>query len=385
MTNDLRSLFLLRPDVAFLNHGSFGACPRPVFEVYQEWQLEAELQPVEFHSRRAPDLLRVARQALAEFIGADAVDLVYVTNATVGVNIVARSLDLKPGDEILGTDHEYGACERTWLFLCGKSGAIYRRAAIPTPVTSPEEVIERVLSEVTEKTRVLFISHITSQTGVTFPVTEICRRARELGLITIIDGAHVPGQMALDVTAIGADFYVGNLHKWLCAPKGAAFLWARRDMQPMLEPLVVSWGWEARAPGDSTFIDFHEYSGTRDISAALAVPAAIAFHREHNWEQVQEQCHEMVRASRGEICSILGAEPVCVDRDDLYRQMSAFILPHGMDGFQLKSRLYDEYAVEIPAAMFNDQITLRISVQGYNTWMDIERLMGGLREIMKTL
>lgn len=375
MVTDLRSLFLLRPDVAFLNHGSFGACPRPVFEVYQEWQRQIELQPVEFFIRRAPELLQEARAALAEFIGAETDDLVYVTNATVGVNIVARSLDLKPGDEVLGTDHEYGACERAWRFICGKRAASYRQAAIAAPVSSPEEIVDAILGSVGERTRVLYVSHITSQTGITFPVAEICRRGRELGLITIVDGAHVPGQMPLDLAAIDADYYVGNLHKWLCAPKGAAFLWARREMQSLLEPLVVSWGWEALSPGVSPFIDHHEYGGTRDISASLAVPAAIMFHREHEWPKVQQSCHEMVRAARGEISAILDAEPVCADRDDLYRQMSAFLLPEGMNGDRLKARLYDEHKVEIPVMFFNDRTTLRISIQGYNTWMDVERLL----------
>ncbi len=386
LAEDLRSLFLLRPDVAFLNHGSFGACPRPVFDVYQDLQRRIELQPVEFIARRAPGLLAEARSALGGLLGVAADDLVYVTNATVGVNIVARSLDLGPGDEVLASDHEYGACDRAWRFLCGKSGATYRRVRIPAPVSSPEDVAETLLGAVSERTRVLFLSHITSQTATTFPVAEICRRARQMGLITVIDGAHAPGQLGdLNLSEIDADFYVGNLHKWLCAPKGAAFLHARREVQPMLEPLVVSWGWEAAVPGPSSFIDHHEYMGTRDLSAALAVPAAIEFQREHDWEQVRGRCHEMVRQATPEIASAVRGEPLVADRDDLYGQMMAFLLPQGLDADRLKARLYDEHLVEIPVMPFNDRTTIRISIQGYNTWMDVERLLHGLRILVPEL
>jgi isopenicillin-N epimerase len=382
MSDTLRSLFLLRPDVAFLNHGSFGACPRPVFERYQEWQREMESQPVEFHGRRAPGLMRQARQALGRYLNADPDDLVYVTNATFGVNIVARSLKLEPGDEVLATDHEYGACDRIWNFLCGKSGALYRQARITLPLTTHQAMLDELFAEVTPRTKVLFMSHITSPTALTFPVAEACRRARALGLITVIDGAHIPGQLPLDLEATGADFYTGNCHKWLCAPKGAAFLYARREMQPLLEPLIVSWGYEAIAPGDSTFIDHHEYRGTSDISAPLSVPDAIEFQRLHDWDRVRQRCHEMVRRARREITEAIGAEPVAPDDEGWYAQMSSFILPPGINGDELKRRLYDEHLVEIPFFSWNGREIIRISVQGYNTWEDIERLVEGLKVLV---
>jgi isopenicillin-N epimerase len=380
MSNTLRDLFLIRPDVAFLNHGSFGAAPRAVFEIYQQWQRELESQPVEFLGRRYAGLLREAREALAGFLGASAVDLVYVPNATIGVNIVARSLRLGPGDEVLATDHEYGACDRAWRFLCARSGASYRHAEIPVPVTTHEDMLEALFAQVTPATRVLFMSHITSPTALTFPVAEACRRAREMGIITLIDGAHAPGQIALDLSAVGADFYVGNLHKWLCAPKGAAFLHARSEMQGLLEPLVVSWGWDAINPGDSTFIDHHEYQGTIDISAPLSVPASIAFQREHNWEEVRESCHEIVRQSRPLIAEALGGVPLCPDDDIWYVQMSSFLLPPEIDAFALKDHLYDEHLVEIPAFNWNGRQTMRISIQGYNSWDDVERLLAGIEQ-----
>ncbi|MBN1661062.1 MAG: aminotransferase class V-fold PLP-dependent enzyme, partial [Anaerolineae bacterium] len=247
----IRDLFLLQPDVVFLNHGSFGACPRSVFEVYQRWQLELERQPVEFLGRRAPELMRAARQALGSYLGAEADDLVYVPNATTGLNAVARALPLLPGDEVLATDHEYGALDRTWRFVCARRGARYVNQPVPLPVESAEQVVEAIWGGVTERTRVLFLSHITSPTALILPVEALVRRARSAGILTVIDGAHVPGQTPLDLEALGADFYSGNCHKWLCSPKGAGFLYARREVQNLLEPLVVSWGWQ---PEENTLL-----------------------------------------------------------------------------------------------------------------------------------
>ncbi len=385
MSQNLRSLFLLRPDVTFLNHGSFGACPRPVFEEYGRWQRAIEEQPVEFLGRKAPALLRDARHLLGDYLGCDGNDLVYVINATMGVNIVARSLALGPGDEVLATDHEYGACDRTWKFITAKNGASYRQVRIPVPVSTHEDIVERLFAAVTPSTKVLFISHITSPTALTFPVAEVCRRARELGIITLVDGAHAPGQIPLDLEAVGADFYVGNLHKWLCAPKGAAFLYARRDMQDLLEPLVVSWGWDTIMPGDSRFIDHLQTFGTDDISAVLAVPAAIRFQQEQGWDQVRADCHELVRRARQEIAEIVGGQPLAPDSSLWYAQMSALSLPDEIDGALLQQRLYTEHLVEIPVFSWNGMQTIRISMQGYNGWDDVERLLEALRAVLGSM
>lgn len=374
---NLRDLFLLRPDVVFLNHGSFGACPRPVFETYQAWQLELERQPVAFLGRRFAGLMREARQALAGFVGADTDDLVYVPNATTGLNLVARSLPLEPGDEVLATDHEYGALDRTWHFICAKRGARYIRQPVSTPVTSVQQVVEAIWSGVTHRTRVLFFSHITSPTAFIMPVAELVRRARQAGIITVIDGAHAPGQVPLDLKGLGADFYVGNCHKWMMAPKGSAFVYARPDRQPLLEPLVVSWGWQSETPGPSRFIDEQEYQGTRDIAACLAVPAAIQFMETHDWPAVQRTCHELIRHVRQEITELTGLAPLTPDAPAWFRQMAAFPLP-ACDGETLQRRLYDEFAVEIPIITWNGANLVRISVQGYNTQADLDRLVEAL-------
>src|SRR5262245_16903128 len=211
--------FLLRPEITFLNHGSFGACPRPVFEIFQAWQRELEAQPVEFLGRRISQLLAEARARLASYVGTQADHLVFVPNATYGVNVVARSLELQPGDEVLTTNHEYGAADRAWRFNCARRGVRYISRPIALPAECDEPIADQLWAGVTERTRVIFLSHITSPTALIFPVAEICRRARAAGIMTVVDGAHAPGQIDLDLEGMGVDFYSGNCHKWLCAPK----------------------------------------------------------------------------------------------------------------------------------------------------------------------
>ncbi|HEY4720968.1 MAG TPA: aminotransferase class V-fold PLP-dependent enzyme, partial [Anaerolineae bacterium] len=323
----LREQFLLRPDVVFLNHGSFGACPRPVFEAYQAWQLELERQPVEFIGRRFNDLMCEARESLGVYLGAAADDIVYVPNATTGLNIVAHSLPLEQGDEVLATDHEYGALDRTWRFICAKHSAKYIQRPVPLPIESAEQVVDSIWSGVTPRTRVLFISHITSPTAIIFPVEELVCRARAANIITVVDGAHAPGQIDLNLQALGADFYSGNLHKWLMTPKGSAFLYARPEVQYLVEPLVVSWGWQSDRPGPSRFIDEQEYQGTRDIAAYLAVPAAIQFMHAHDWPQVRQHCHELVRDARARVSALTGLAPVTPDDAAWFMQMASLPLP----------------------------------------------------------
>ncbi len=381
-----RSFSLLRDDVAFLNHGSFGACPRPVFDAYQRWQRELEAEPVELLGRRLDGLLAQARARLGAYLGADADDVVFVPNATHGVNIVARSLiaNLEPGDEVLGTDHEYGAVERTWRFLCGQRGAVYRSQPIPLPLHDPSEVVERFFAGVTERTRVIVVSHITSPTALTFPVAQICRRARERGILSIVDGAHAPGQLDLDLEALGADFYSGNCHKWLCAPKGAGFLYARRERQPLLNPLVVSWGWQARTPGPSPFQDIFGWIGTDDPSAFLSVPAAIDFQTEHDWPRVRAACRRLAAAACERIGALTGLSPMCPDGAEWWTQMCAIPLPASRPatGEELRARLWDDYRVEVPITDWQGWRFVRVSIQAYNTERDVERLVAALSEML---
>jgi isopenicillin-N epimerase len=373
----MRTLFLLHPDIVFLNHGSYGACPRPVFEEYQHWQRVLEQDPVDFFQRRLQGQLAEARAALAAYVGAGVDDLVYVPNTTYGINAVARSLRLQHGDEVLLSNHEYGAIDRAWRFVCGRRGARLRRQTLELPVTTVAAAIEQIWSGVTPQTRVICLSHISSATALILPVAEICRRARAAGIITVIDGAHVPGQIPLDVSAIGADFYVGNCHKWLCAPKGAAFLYVRPEYQAALDPLVVSWGWQSENPGPSQFIDYFEYQGTNDLAAYLSVPAAIAFQDRHNWPAQRADCHELLRDARQRILNLTGLEPIAPDSSDWWMQMCALPLPPPQTT-ELMRRLWENHRIEIPVTRHNGRYLLRVSVQAYNQPTDIDALLAAL-------
>lgn len=376
--NHLQQQFLLDPNVTFLNHGSFGACPIPVFETYQNWQRELERQPVEFLGRRHDALIADARAKVGAYLNADPDDLVFVSNSTMGINTVARSLRLQPGDEILATDHEYGAIDYTWNFVCARTGATYIRHPMPLPVTSHEAFIESLWSAVTPRTKVISISHITSPTALIFPVAEICRRAREAGILTMIDGAHVPGQIPLDLTAIGADFYAGNFHKWLCAPKGSAFLYARREHHAIIEPLVISWGWLP----DSSFATRNGWQGTRDIAAFLSVPAAIEFQAAHDWDTVRAECHQLAREARARFAELFDLTPICPDSPEWFGQMITLPVPP-CDALAVKTRLYDQYCIEIPQIVWNGQPHVRASFQAYNSAHDLERLLEAVSEIFE--
>jgi len=386
-----RDLFLLDPDVIFLNHGSFGACPRPVLEIFQEWQRELERQPVEFLGRRFKGLLRDAREALAAYVGADPDNLVYVTNATTGLNVIARSLPLAAGDEVLATDHEYGAVDRTWQFVCAQRGARYVRAPVPVPLTAPQEIVEAIWRQVTPRTRVLTTSHITSPTALIFPIAEMVRRARERGILTVIDGAHAPGQIPLSLRDLGVDFYVANCHKWMCAPKGSAFLYARPEVQALLRPLIVSWGWPLQGDGGmavslwpddpSPFLREQEWQGTRDIAAFLATPAAIRFLQSPEWAKVPEVCHALAREARAAVAALAGLAPLSPDGPEWYAQMVSLPLPV-TDGPSAQRAFYDQRKIEVPIVTWNDHRLLRISVQGYNTPEDIAALVAALRDLL---
>ena len=379
----LKEYFLLDPDIVFLNHGSFGATPKPVFETYQNWQLRLERQPVLFLGRELDALLRESRIALGEYINADADDLVYVPNATHGVNIVAHSLQLNPGDEILTSNHEYGACDHTWDFICSKTGAKYVHQSIPLPVNSEEEIVEQFWQAVTPRTKAIYVSHITSSTALRLPVEKICQRARDTGILSIIDAAHSPGQIPVDLQLLGADILFGNCHKWMLAPKGAAFLYVRRDIQSLINPLIVSWGTNPTpdiATG-SRFIDILQWTGTKDPAAALTVPTAIQFMKDHDWDNVRCQCHMLLRQAIERICDLTNFPPLYPLDSNFYSQMGIAPLPKS-DLTILKSRLYDEYKIEVPLTQWQDRHFIRISIQGYNTQGDIDTLVEALKVLL---
>jgi isopenicillin-N epimerase len=377
--NPLKDLFLLDPDIVFLNHGSYGATPRPVFEACQHWRLHLEREPVQFINNELPGLLRQARGALGQYLNADPDDLVYVPNATFGMNVVARSLPLAPGDEVLTTDHEYGAIDNAWLHLCRQRGAHYVRQPVPFPAASDAEIVEELWRGVTPRTRVLLLSHISSSTALCFPVEPLCAHARAAGILTVIDGAHAPGQIALDLRALDADFYAGNCHKWLCSPKGAAFLYTRRDLQPLIEPPVIGWGFgdNRKLAQNSDYVDALQWLGTSDPAAYLAVPAAIAFQQEHDWPRVRAERHRLLAESLSRVSELTGLAPLYTSVGQ-YAQMAVNALPRIDDLTGFNRRLFDRHRVEIPCIEWNGRQFLRIALQGYNTRADIDALLAAL-------
>lgn len=377
----MKDMFLLDPEVTYLNHGMAGACSKPVFETYQRWQLELEREPAAFLARKAEGLLAEARAALADYLGCHADEVVYFPNPTTALNVVARSLDLKPGDEVLASDHEYGAMDHTWRFICARRDARYLQAKIPLPLSDRQEVVDRLWEKVNPRTRAIFLSHITSPTAIRFPVEEVCRRAQAQGILTIIDGAHTPGQIDIDLDSLGADFYAGACHKWLCAPKGSAFLYARHKVQDFLEPLIVSWGWEAEEPGLSPFIDHHEQQGTRDLAAFLSVPTAINFQEENNWPAVRKHCHALALELRQQLIELTGNPALTPSSEDWFVQMFAVMLPE-LDPPAVQQALWEQHKIEVAAYRWNGLPLLRVSIQAYNDQSDLNALVSALKGLL---
>jgi isopenicillin-N epimerase len=385
----LKSEYLLDPNVIYLNHGSFGACPRQVFDAYQSWQRELERNPVAFIGQRLPALLSQARFKLADYLGVDPNEVVYFTNPTTAINMAARSLDLKPGDEILTTTFEYPAMEQTWNYIAHKTGARYIHQPTPLPVLSEEEFIESFWTGVNPNTRVIFLSHIAPFIALILPIQEICRRARAAGIITMIDGAHAPSQIPLNLTEIGADVYVGACHKWLSAPKGAGFLYASPAAQAWLEPLVISGGWVEEKPlsslnapdGRSWLVVYNESQGTRDPSAFLSVPAAIQFQESHHWDEQRQRCHELISSTRARINALTGLPALCPDSNRFFSQMASVLLPDTDIGL-LGRRLNEEFHIVAPIIPVQDKFCLRISFQAYNDEYDADQIVHALAEIL---
>jgi len=375
--------FLLDSDVIYLNHGSFGATPKVVFETYQRFQRELERDPVRFLQREMPDMLAESRTRLGEFIGCAAKDIVLVANPTFATNTVARSLKLSFGDEVLTSNHEYGACRRAWHFVSEKRGFRIVEHEISLPVGPLDQLIEDFWSAVTPRTKVIFLSHITSPTALQLPVEAICERARAAGILTVIDGAHVPGQRPLDLSQVGADFYMGACHKWLCAPKGASFFYAHPDVQAMIEPLIIGWGWGPDRQFDSgnEFQDSHFWLGTRDLAAYLSIPAAIDFQKQHDWPAIQQRCHQMALDFLKRASEITGIEPV--HRSELFHQMALLETPQIVDAKQTQRRLYDEYRIEVPIVPWGDRTFIRVSVQAYNSSADLDALVSAVADLVR--
>ncbi len=388
--DNLAALFMLDDGVTFLNHGSYGACPRSVFESYQNWQRQLESQPVAFldPQRGLASWMGAVRAAMASELGCDASDIVGLTNATVALNIVAQSLDLQAGDEIVTTDHEYAALEKTWAYVARRTGARVVVVTVPMPLVNEAQFTNAILAGMTERTRALFLSHVTSATALVFPIEGVVAAARARGIWSVIDGAHAPGHISLNLGALGADFYAGNCHKWLMAPKGSAFLHVRAEMQAVINPLVISHGWTANGQqkgavgpfGNAAFVDSLEMQGTRDPSAWLSVPDAIAFRRQHGWDAVARQCQRLAQETAARVRLRTGLTSLSTP-EFCAPQMVAMPVPD-CDPDELQRALIDQFGIEIPCFKWQGHTIVRLSVQGYNTQAQMEDLVKALDRLL---
>ncbi len=378
----LKNHFLLRDDITYLNFGSFGACVKPVFERYQQFQLELEQEPVLFITGTGPKYLEQARAALGAYLHADQNDLVYVTNPSFAVNTIARSMYLKAGDEVLTTDIEYGACDKTWRFYCEQTGAGYIQQPIRLPLTSKDEFVDDLFKGVSAKTKLIFISHITSSTALRLPVEEVIAKAKTLGIPVFVDGAHAPGQVPLDLTTLDADYYTGACHKWMMTPKGSSFLYVKKEKQAAIDPLVISWGYKALFPSDSSFLDYHQFNGTRDFSAFLTIPAAIEFMEKHEWDKVSASCRQLVKDNAPALFDITGGQALAPLSDDFILQLlSAEIKTNEPE--KLHDLLFDQYRIQVPVMRHGDKVYLRYSINAFNGQADLDTLFTALKDIKK--
>lgn len=375
-----RRLFRLEPGVDFLNHGSFGAPPLQVLAEAERWRGRMEANPDHFFRDVLPPALRSAADELARFVRADPADLVFVENATAAVNAVLRSLDFNPGDEILLNSQSYGAVRQALRYVCERSGAKTAEALVRVPVQGPQQLLQVIGGAINQRTRLVIVDHISSPTGLIWPVADIAALARTRGVLVLVDGAHAPGQIDLDIPALGADWYTGNCHKWLYAPRGCAFLWSHHQRKAMIHPLAIS---HAYGRG---FADEFDWTGTRDFSPWLAVGVALRFLVELGVEPVRRYCHSLVTAAAEKIAHAW-AEPLDGPAG-LHGAMMSIRLPpawqqsaHDWESAsRLQSGLLAKERIVVALSAIQGALWARISAQIYNEPQDYERLIeAGLR------
>ncbi|MEH2186906.1 MAG: aminotransferase class V-fold PLP-dependent enzyme [Nostoc sp.] len=384
----IRSLWSLDSAVTFLNHGSFGACPKQVLEFQQRLRSHLEQEPVRFFGREWEPLLDNARSKLAAFVGADVQDLVFVPNATTGVNSVLRSLTFSPEDEILTTNHEYNACRNALDFIASRTGARVVVAKIPFPIDSSQQIVAAVIERVSAKTRLALLDHVTSQTGLIFPIQELAKELQQRGVDTLVDGAHAPGMIPLDLREIGATYYTGNCHKWLCAPKGAAFLYVRRDKQSEIRPLTISHGTNSPRTDKSRFQLEFDWTGTDDPTAYMCVPEAIAFMGSllpGGWKELRQQNHQLVLQGRRLLCEALEVQPPCPE--EMIGSMAVVPMPatlENRDFMSIHDELFDKFGIQVQVMPWPEKprLLVRISAQIYNTLDQYEYLAKVLKGLL---
>ena len=375
----MKDHYLLEKNITFLNHGSFGACPKSVFKNYQNWQRLLESQPVQFLSHDIYKYLEESRIHLSNLISCDSDDIIFVTNPTTAINTIIRSLMIDKNYEVLTSNHEYGAMIRAWEWFSENKGYSLIQKSLEVPFTTTNNFVDDFWSAVTNNTKIIFISHITSPTAIIFPIEEICQQARNKSIMTIIDGAHVPGHIQLDISTLDPDIYIGACHKWLSAPKGSSFMYVKKDIQDIIDPLIISWGKEVD-PSPSSFINENQYQGTRDFSSFLSVPAAINFQRDNDWEIVKARCRDLTKKTLISLQNILKSDLLCPVNDTWLAQMASIQIPVN-DSLKIKNELLKKYNIEIPIFEWDGKKMLRFSFNAYNDERDSNELIKAIKDI----
>jgi isopenicillin-N epimerase len=383
-----RSQMLLDPSVANLNTGSFGPLPRVVFDKVTALRQRLAEEPMDFLLRQAPPLLWEARERLAAFVGADPLRLAFTANVTASINTVAAALRLAAPGEILLTDHEYGAMHWCWERAAQRHGLTLRTFPLPVMARTAGEIVQAFRDALSVRTRLLFFSHVLSPTGLVLPAREICAEARRRGVLTVIDGAHAPAIIPLDLASLGCDFYGGNCHKWLLAPTGAGFLALGPGSEGRVQPLQVSWGWhydrsrpdERDEFGSTPRLRGYEFEGTRDPCAWLAVPSAIDFQANLGWENIRGRIRELTAYVRKRLARLPGLKLATPVHPELHGPMTAFQLPAETDPVALRRHLWECYRVEAPIVERPDCLLIRVSTHFYNTEREVDQLAEALEK-----
>lgn len=383
-----RTDWTIDPEVTYLNHGSFGPSPRRVQEVRRAWMERLETQPMQFLTRDMEPALSEAMEPLARFVGTDPKNLAFVDNATFGMNAVARTLPLSKGDEVLFTDHEYGAVMRTWRERCKETGARIVVQKLPDPLTDRQQLVDRFLEGITERTKMIVISHVTSATAAILPIEQICRAARRMKLPVCIDGPHAVAMTPLNLSELDCDFYCASCHKWLCAPFGTGFLYVAPRWQHRVKPAVVSWGGSISGQ-DPAWQDEFNWVGTRDVSGFLAIPEAIACLEEHGVGAFREQCRRMAVQAGERIVQLTGMAPLLPVSADWMGTMMTLPLPGEAEEGQQHGRrdplqvaLWERFRIEIPVYTWKGRRFLRVSCHLYNTEEDVDKLESALTTLL---
>ena len=374
--------FLIRPDTTYLNHGSFGPPSQRVRNARRQWINTLDSQPMDFYVRKFEPALDYARKTTANFFGTEPANFVFVENATFGMNTVADSFPLEPGDEILTNNHEYGAVNRIWNRRAERSGAVVKTAQLPEFIESKQQVIDSLLKEVTDKTRLLVVSCITSSTALIMPIAEICKAFHERGVAVCVDGPHAPAQIDLQLDDLDCDFFASSCHKWLSATLGTGFLYVNPKWHHIVQPQLQSWGRVMPAKPE-TWDDEFTWSGTRDPSGYLSVPAAIEFLTDVGLENFRARSRYLAATAEEMLCKQFGTKPIASRADGWYGSMALVPMPDG-DWSELQKSIYEEYKIEFRVIRFDEKWFVRVACHLYNNTKHLETLCNALKKQMMT-